>query len=258
MCRMAAYIGPEILLEKFLLRPPHSLMVQSWKPQELNYATMNADGYGFGWYNEGGEPAIYTNPMPIWSDSNLPHLAGSMYADIWLANIRSATPGLAVNQANTQPFYHQDLMFMHNGFLRGFSETLRPEFQQYLAPEAAAIVQGNTDSEYLFALLCHFLQDEDLSIENALSEMFALLEEWLQDLPALLNLIISDGERLYATRHAENHECPSLYFSTDDEDFPDGQLIASERMTTSDYWQPVPEHHLLIISADGPPEIIDL
>ena len=38
-------------------------------------ATVNVDGFGIGWYLDDGEPGIYTNPMPIWSDTNLPHLA---------------------------------------------------------------------------------------------------------------------------------------------------------------------------------------
>jgi glutamine amidotransferase len=70
--------------------------------------------------------------------------------------------------------------------------------------------------------------------------------------------VITDGQRLYATRHGLNHECPSLYYTTDDELFPGGQVIASERLTGDSYWQPVPEHHILILDPDKPPELLAL
>ena len=34
MCRIAAYLGEAIALEKFLLEPPHSLRVQAWAMQD--------------------------------------------------------------------------------------------------------------------------------------------------------------------------------------------------------------------------------
>jgi glutamine amidotransferase len=259
MCRLAAYLGKDIVLKQFLIEPPHSLMVQAWNPQELIYAKLNADGYGFGWYNDDGDPAVYTNPMPIWSDVNLPHLAGALRSDLWLAMVRSATPGLPVNHANTQPFHDADLLFAHNGFIRDFSTTVRPVIRQFLDPVVEAGIQGNTDSEFLFALLRHLLaDDDDLSVEAALIAMFDLLEDWTGDRAALLNIVVTDGERLIAARHALHHECPSLYYTTDDDGFPGGQLIASERLTAADFWQPVPEHHILILDPQAPPELIDL
>ena len=70
--------------------------------------------------------------------------------------------------------------------------------------------------------------------------------------------IVTEGERLYASRHALNHGCPSLYYTTDDELFPGGQLLASERFTDDSFWQPVPEHHILILDAEKPPELLEL
>ena len=40
-----------------------------------------------------------------------------------------------------------------------------------------------------------------------------------------------------------------LYYTTDDELFPGGQLLASERFTDDSFWQPVPEHHILILDS---------
>jgi glutamine amidotransferase len=259
MCRLAAYLGPEVTLQQFLLDPPHSLYVQSWAPKELRYAKLNADGFGFAWYGPDDLPHCYVNAMPIWSDVNLTGLATSMGSDLWVASVRSATSGYATGVANTQPFADGELVFTHNGYIGEFARSMRTRLLDHLDTDVAGEIRGNTDSEHLFALLRHLLLDEDRSIETALAEAFALIERWSSRQESLLNLILSDGERLYAARHAIEHDCPSLYYSTDDEAFPDGaQLVSSEPLTEGGFWQPVPEHHLLVLDAEAPPELIAL
>jgi glutamine amidotransferase len=259
MCRIAAYLGTPLPLQRFLLDPPHSLLKQSWQPRELIYTTINADGHGFGWYGPDGLPAVYTSTMPIWSDYNLPHLARTLSSPLWLAEIRSATDANPVHQCNTQPFHDTELLYAHNGFIQNFRMQLRHRIERMLTPVIGASIKGNTDSEYLFALLRQVLFDNpDVTIEEALSLHFARIGEWAGDQPALLNVVVTEGRRLYAARHGLNHACPSLYYTTDDDAFPGGQLIASERLTASEFWQPVPEHHILILDPDEPPELIAL
>ncbi|MHB8745363.1 MAG: ergothioneine biosynthesis protein EgtC [Gammaproteobacteria bacterium] len=259
MCRLAAYLGPSIPLKQFLLDPEFSLMTQSWQPREMNYAKLNADGYGFGWFASDGRPVVYTQAMPIWTDANLPHLARALQSGLWFGHVRSATPGSAVNQVNAQPFCDQEVLFAHNGFIADFAQTLRPKIRQFLHPHVDAEIRGSTDSEHLFALLRHFLADDaDLSIEDALSAVFELLDDWQNGTPLLLNCIVSDGERVFAARHAINHDCPTLYYVTDDDAFPGAQVVASERLTHSEFWQPVPEHHILILDPEAPAELLAL
>lgn len=256
---MAAYLGSPVTAEQFLLRPAHSLLAQARAPQETCYTKVNADGYGMGWYDVDGAPALYRSPLPMWADANLPYIARSLESDVWLANVRSATGGLSTSMDNTQPFVDGELLFMHNGFIRQFREVVRPALHRFLAPDIQAGVRGDTDSEYLFALLRHLLtQDEELSLAEAMATLFEVAAQWLTDIPAMLNLLICDGESLYAARHAVNEVCPSLYYTTDDEAFPGAQLIASERLTDSDYWTTVPEHSLLILHPERPPELLEL
>lgn len=256
MCRLAAYLGPAISLQQFLLDPEHSLYRQSWEPRELVYTKLNADGYGFGWYAPDGAPALYTSPRPIWSDVNLPHLARTLKSPLWLAEIRSATAGHPVHEYNTPPFSDERFLFAHNGLINEFHLQIRPRMHAMLSPACAAGIQGNTDSEYLFACLRQVLEDDPaLSINDALRRLFVLLENWIDDQHALLNIIITEGKRLYAARHALNHECPSLYYSIDEAQFPGGQLIASERFTQDSNWETVPAHHILVIDPDKPPEL---
>jgi gamma-glutamyl hercynylcysteine S-oxide hydrolase len=260
MCRHAAYLGPEIALAQFLLAPPHSLEVQAWAPRELRYARLNADGFGFGWYGGDDRAVRYVNPMPIWSDVNLPTLADNLQSDLWVAAVRSATPGLASGPVNTQPFADGDYLFSHNGYLEDFTRRVRPQMLQWLTPEAESALIGTTDSEYLLAVVRQLLdEDADLPMEAALGEAFNLVGEWVGEGAALLNVIMSDGERLYATRHAINHDCPSLYYTTDDDGFPEGaQLVASEPLTDGGVWRAVPEHHVLILDPEAPPELLAL
>jgi glutamine amidotransferase len=259
MCRIAAYLGEPIALEKFLIDPPHSLMVQSWAPKELLYARLNADGYGFAWYDAENRPAAYINPAPIWTDPNLPHLARTLVSDLWLASVRSATEGNPVNHANTQPFVDEEFLFDHNGFIDDFHIPVRPQLSAELDPVYLAEVRGNTDSEYLFAVLRQSLADDpEMPMETALGELAQRVEQWSRDQPSLLNIVVSDGERIYAMRHALNHACPSLYYTTDDEAFPNAQLVASERLTESTFWQSVPEHQILILDPEEPPELLSL
>jgi len=259
MCRMAAYLGPDIRLEQFLILPPHSLVEQSYAPQELVYAKVNVDGYGYGWYDDNGLPASYVSTHPIWSDPNLESLGRTMKSNLWLANIRSATKGMTVSHANTQPFHDDELLFMHNGYIENFAEHSRREIAAHLSNDIQASVQGTTDSEYIFALFREVLaSNKELSIEEALGESLDMIDDHVGEDTALLNILISDGELLYACRHAVNHASPSLYFTTDDAMFPGGQLIASERLTLEALWQPVPEKHILIMSNDEPPELLPL
>ncbi|MGH8502625.1 MAG: ergothioneine biosynthesis protein EgtC [Gammaproteobacteria bacterium] len=260
MCRLAAYLGPPVLLQQFLLEPKHSLYEQSWAPHELNFARLNADGFGVGWYSADRKPAIYVNQMPIWSDCNLPALARSLSNPLWMAMVRSATSPYRTGLANMQPFSHDGVLFMHNGYVEDFDHSLRGRIRHFMSTTIEAGIGGNTDSEYIFALLRQLLaSDDELTLENALRGGLALIDEWLHGRKALLNVLLTDGQRLYATRHALNAECPSLYFTTDDEYFDEGaQLIASERLTEGEFWQPVPEHHLLILDPEQPPELIRL
>ena len=256
MCRLAAYLGPAIPLQQFLLDPPHSLYKQSWEPKELKYAKLNADGYGFGWYNAEYVASTYTCSAPIWSDHNLPALANTLSEPLWIAEVRSATVGNPVHAFNTAPFCDNKYLFAHNGLIEDFPTQVLPEILRFLSPASLAKLRGNTDSEYLFLILCQLLlKDKSADLPKAIRKLFRLLDDWIDEQPALLNIVVADGERLYAARHGLNHECPSLYYTTDDELFPGGQLIASERFSENGFWQPVPEHHILILDPNSPPEL---
>ena len=73
MCRWLAYSGTSVLLEELLYKPAHSLIDQSLH-SKLGAETTNGDGFGVGWYGEGGEPGLFKSVEPAWNDRNLREL----------------------------------------------------------------------------------------------------------------------------------------------------------------------------------------
>ena len=53
MCRHLAYLGPPATLRSVIIDPPYGLYRQAWAPRQQRHGTMNADGFGIGWYAPG-------------------------------------------------------------------------------------------------------------------------------------------------------------------------------------------------------------
>ena len=255
MCRLAAYIGKTIPLRKLLLDAEHSLYIQSWQPKELQYAKLNADGFGFGWYQPNGRAAVYRNPMPIWSDVNLNDLADSLHSEQWLAMVRSATAGFSTGIDNTQPFKHDHYLYMHNGYIKDFNSTLRQLITAKLADPIIASLRGLSDSEYLFALLRQLINDnphKELAV--IIKDFIAWLNTNLKKGEALLNFIVSDSHAIYALRYAINGDAPSLYYLAE----MDGLWVASEKFDDTQNWCAFPEKKLLIARLGTAVQWVDL
>jgi len=253
MCRLLAYLGADIGLRQLLHDPEHSLEKQAWQPKELREARLNADGFGVGWYNH-KQALRYRQPIPIWNDPNLDDLSQTLSASLYFATVRSATPGLGADHYNTQPFRYQQWLFMHNGYIRDFAHTARPQIRHILDHEFEANIQGNTDSEYIFALILHYMKDTTWN--EAMIRTFHTLRDIIGDVPSLLNIMLTNGESIYASRYAINGECPSLYYGRGIKDFPaDSQLLASEALNDDPGWQPIAANQLITVSADKPMEL---
>lgn len=259
MCSLSAYLGPSVMLCDML---PQALVGDPGaSPQDRNIITgKDTRGFGIGWYAPDGSPAFYGRALPVYLDANLTGLARSMSSGLWLFHTTEAGPAEGARHAVMQPFQAGDFMFALEGFIENFRLGVCPLLRQFIAPDIEAGIETTSAAEHLFAVLRHLLSDDPgLPLAEALSELFSLLEDWLEEnRTALLNVIISDGEGLCAARHAINCACAPLYFTTDDEAFPQGQLIASAPLTASAFWQPVPEHHILILDPVEPPQLLRL
>src|SRR5438552_17664961 len=119
MCRHLAYLGPPATLRALLLDPPHGLGTQAWAPRRQCHGTMNADGFGVGWYADGDPvPARYRRAGPIWADPGFADLARVTRARAVLAAVRSATAGAEPAAPAAAPSSPGRWPFSHNRVLR--------------------------------------------------------------------------------------------------------------------------------------------
>lgn len=252
MCRFIAYLGPLVPLSRVVSEPEHSLVVQSYQPREMTSGTVNADGFGVGWYNRALDPTpcVYTNTSPIWSDRNLPGLSKHIASDCIFANVRSATPGQAVDQSNCQPFAYRQLLFMHNGYIENFRSTLMRQIRVTLRDEYYNAIGGSTDSEHIFALVLNALHGHVVTLDSlvaALHTAIAQLAVWAdeQDIRIALNCAVTDGELLVASRFANKGPAPSLYYTKSSGFFPQAGVVASEKLREGEEWGAVPENTII-------------
>lgn len=201
----------------------------------MTSATVNADGWGAAWYAPDGAPAVYRNILPIWADTNLDGLGRSLRARLWMANVRSATSGLGTDHVNTQPFVGDGLIFLHNGYIERFAQTLRAPVRAMLEPAVEASIMGNTDSEYLFALLRSSRGSLRDRLAATVDRTRALLAEH-GEIKALLNMVVSDGQQLAYVRSAYNTTAPSLYIH---EHWQQAVVVASEAFDDDAGWQAI-------------------
>lgn len=254
MCRLLGYLGSPLKLDQLLYKPEHSLVVQSYLPKEMKSGVVNADGLGIGWYHltQDVDPFTYKNTLPIWNDTNLPELSRYVESNCTLAYVRSATPGQALHMGNCQPFRRDRTLFIHNGFIQHFRQTLYRAIRDRLSDEIYQSIHGTTDSEHIFALFVNEVQTApDASIEKALSQTLIQLTQLAQSdqVSFSANVVISDGHSLVASRYALDTSAPSLYWLRDDPNYPNAVMIASEPLFAGN-WHSFPTNSLLVVKED--------
>lgn len=76
MCRLLAYKGTSIVIDRLLYQPKNSLINQSFNAKEIE-EPLNGDGFGIGWYvpEVTNEPVTFVSVNPAWSNRNLRNLA---------------------------------------------------------------------------------------------------------------------------------------------------------------------------------------
>ncbi len=262
MCRLLGYLGPTIPLDSLLYKPEHSLIVQSYQPQEMTSGVVNADGFGVGWYHPQRDtnPFTYKNTIPIWNDINLPSLGRYVESGCVIASIRSATSGQGMDISNCQPFEYQRLLCIHNGRIENFRQTLCRPLCDRLGDVAYGSIKGSTDSEHFFALLINeYLANPTVSLDQALQTALLTLDELAKSyqVVASANMVVSDGHRLVASRFATGTLAPSLYWLRDDPAFPEAVIVASEPLFEGN-WHRFPDNSLLSVGKDLEIEIHQL
>lgn len=243
MCRFVAYTGAnEIPLETLILNADHSLVNQS-KTAKESINKINADGFGVSWYTH-GKAGMYITEKPIWSDHNLRYILRDIRTNVFLAHIRASTVG-SVSSENCHPFKFKHFTFVHNGTIRGFSEIKR-DLLARLDDDLFMNIKGQTDSECLFHLILQFYRESHnlvTAVKSAFSYIAEMELELSKDIYSTLNIAITDGNSLAATRYAtKGNTCLSLFYSNTKKDI----VVASEMLTDQpDNWIIVAENSII-------------
>lgn len=237
MCRWMAYQGDSVYLESLLFEQEHSLVHQSLSAKKSE-VTVNADGFGLGWYDEREEPGLYHEILPAWSDCNLKSLARHIRSGLFFAHVRAST-GTATNRSNCHPFSYKNWLFMHNGQI-GEYESLRWQLDRLIPEYLYNERRGATDSEVIFLLMiANGLEtNPEQAITDTLAQILNIMKSKNIKEAFRFTSVLSDGTDMIAVRFSSDEQCPSLYCKK----FDDHIVVASEPLEFSgNGWELVPE-----------------
>ena len=196
MCRHLAYLGPPVTLRSVLIDPPHGLYTQAWAPRRQRYGTVNADGFGVGWYApDDPAPARYRRPVPIWGDESFADIARVTRASALLAAVRSATAGTDLSTAAVAPFASGPWLFSHNGVLDGWPRSVGG-LAATLPADWLLGLEARVDSALLWALVRHRLE-LGVTPPQALADTVLALRA--AGVTGRFNFLLTDGRAIAAT-----------------------------------------------------------
>lgn len=247
MCRWAAYTGEPIFIEDIVSRPAHSLIRQAQGALRC-HTPVNADGFGLAWYGERPEPGLYRDILPAWSDPNLRSIVSQVRSRLFMAHVRAST-GTATSRNNCHPFAVGRWSFMHNGQFGGY-DAYRRDAEQLIPDAFYEHRKGATDSEALFLIALGEGLDEDPqgAMARAIARMIRLALRRGSAPHVRATCAFSDGQRLYALRHASDDHAPSLYHRWSDT--RQGWAVVSEPLETDQGdWLEVPPDSFCIFEA---------
>jgi len=196
MCRVLAYIGPEIPLESLLLTPSNGLVNQALDPER--YPDLHLAGWGFAAWSEHllkpEDPFLYRRPMAAFYDDNATRIIPSLQASTVLGHVRAASYDSQVVLAdeNCHPFSFDETPWIvaQNGDLPHWM-LLQRELLQHCEDRYLAQMRGTTDTEFLYVLLLSLLDgDRDEDVQRAVEEMVRLIARAMDvlNLPGLTKL----------------------------------------------------------------------
>ena len=271
MCRLMAYKGTPIIIDKLLYQPKNSLINQSFHAREIE-EPLNGDGFGIGWYvpELNYEPITFVSTNPAWSNRNLRNLAPKIKTDCMIAHVRAASVG-DVSESNCHPFQYKNLLMAHNGGVEEFAKIKR-HIRNPLSDELYNWIKGQTDSEHIFAFMLNDLFNNHKSISpegvvDAFEHTFRELNKLMADHgikdAAYLNMVVTNGLFLVATRYCSDpkedpltlyHSEGSRYVVEDGitrmeapEDDDQAVLVVSEKLSDDANWTMIPANHFVIV-----------
>ena len=188
MCRLFGLsAGAEPVSARiWLLEAPDSLAAQSHH---------NPDGTGLGIF-DGTRPVVHKAPIAAFDDAAFAREAREERSPSFLAHIRFASTG-AKTMENTHPFEQDGRLFAHNGVLQGLGQ-----IEAELGADTA-LLQGQTDSERLFALITHEIRGNGGDVRAGIVAAVGWI---VANVPIYsLNLILTTPTELFALRYPDTN-----------------------------------------------------
>ncbi|GAB7067846.1 ergothioneine biosynthesis protein EgtC [Mycobacterium hodleri] len=217
MCRHLGWLGEPVSVASLVLDPPDALLVQSYSPRLQKHGTMNADGWGAGFFDH-ETPRRWRSAAPLWGDASFASVAPALRSGCVVAAVRSATVGMPIEPSASAPFSDGRWLLSHNGVV-----------DRAVLPLSSA-AESTVDS----ALLAALIFDRGL---DALGD--TIVEVGAADPNARLNILAANGSRLLGTTWGD-----TLSILRRD----DGVVLASEPYDDDPRWEDVPDRHLVEVS----------
>lgn len=206
------------------------------------------DGWGVAW-TEDGRWTVRKGTACAAECASFLGAATDARSALAIAHVRKKTVGpLAL--ANTHPFRRGQWILAHNGTLEDV-----PAVTALCSAARLAEIEGDTDSERLFALLMTSIDafgDVARGLEDAIARLRSLARA------GTASFLLSDGERLWA--HRSGRELFLLDRTAGAGRRTPSIAIASERLT-DERWCPIEEGGLLVVrpsSASSGARIIEV
>ena len=221
MCRHLAWLGAPRTVSSLVLDPPAGLVHQSYAPRRQKRGVVNADGWGVGFHDAGGDVRRWRSARPLWGDASFASLAPVLTSGSVLAAVRSATVGMPMDESAAAPFTDGRWLLSHNG------RVSRAAVPAHLDAESTC------DSAVLAA---HVFACGAASVVDTVRAVAR------DDPDAYLNLLLTDGTRILGVTWGDE-----LSYLVE----PDGVVVASEPWDDDPRWVDVPDHHLIEVTPAG-------
>jgi predicted glutamine amidotransferase len=214
MCRLfGLHADRRVVTATFwLLEAPDNLAEQSKR---------NPDGTGLGVFEADGKPVIHKQPIAAWQDSQFATEAHELTGTTFIAHVRYSSSA-ALEVRNTHPFLQDDRIFAHNGVVTGL-DVVDARLRELGVDD---LVQGDTDSERIFALITACIRRRDGDVGAGIVDAVG----WLAATVPIfaVNMLLSTATDMWALRYPETHELYVL----DRRDVDDRRLrMRSDRIT---------------------------
>lgn len=219
MCRHLGWLGEPVSVASLVLDPPSGLRVQSYAPRRQKHGLLNADGWGVGFFDSGGQVRRWRSASPLWGDASFASVSPALHSGCVVAAVRSASIGMPIEPSASAPFTDGRWLLSHNGIV-----------DRAVLPATSA-AESTVDSAVLAALIF------DRGLDN-LGD--TVVEVGAADPGARLNILAANGSRLLATTWGDTLSVLER---------ADGVVLASEPYDDHPDWSDVPDRHLIEVTA---------